>query len=786
MGIRDNIRSILNRSEPKRASYSPTSADAKWFDSVGKPKTIIATGKAGGGKKATAMPRDEKTLKAYWNYYMTEGTIFASINTIAWNTVMVGYHLISDDPDAKAIIQRKFDLMDLDSVLLDTVIYGLVFGDSFLEKVRAKGKDESIAGMAKPKKPKGFISQLKIVDPITMVINSDDYGNEQSYQQRIQGQLLNTLLKPEDIIHFKFFPQTSSPYGISLIGPSVTTIERKMATDETIFNAVQRHTAKYLVKVGDTEHIPPKSAFTQIQQELEDINSKNEIIVPGVIDITTIDERGVQGVSEYFDTFQRQMIVGLLCPEESLGMGTKSTEACYDEKTETLTKDGWKKYIELTNNDEIATYNPTQDAIEYNKPIDDVKEYIYDHDGDMIHFKSQKIDMLVTPNHRMWVNKNPTSTKEKWEFVTAEEIYNSNSHWAIKSRATREELNCSPDSDEANLMSLIGYFVSEGCIDNGNARVRISQKKQESADKIKCLLAELPYRFTERYSEDKGYEWTTYDKEICEQMSKFGTNCYDRHLTREIINKPISGLEYLLDSALDGDGTYDTREGRNNCEYTTTSKQLADDIQEIALRCGYPAHIIFSEDNRENRVGVWRVRINLSDKAYQIITPSMCEKVYYKGKVHCLNVPNHIYITRRNDKSAIQGNTAKVKEIMFERFIKAIQHKLAQRIRIEIINDILVYNGFEPDTVDIRFNSVTDNDEAVKAKWVGNLLRSDMKVFTINEIRAMFDYPPVEGGDELLINQDDAKEDKPKEKPDKDVEEDAGTVGSPPESSAEE
>lgn len=421
----------------------------KWFDDKGKPKTIIASGKASKGGGGGSGERNERTLKSYWGYYLGEGTIFASINTIAWNTVMVGYHLVSVDPDAKKLIEKKFDLMDLDGILLDNVIFGLVYGDAFIEKVRAKGKDPGIEGLKKAKKLKGHISSLKTVDPLTMVINTDEYGNEISYQQKIGGKLMDTELKPEEIIHVKFFPQPSSPYGISLIQPNQATIDRKMATDETIFNAVQRHTAKYLVKVGDAENIPPASVFTAIKSELEDINSKNEFIVPGVIDMTTIDERGVEGVSEYFDTFQKQMIVGLLCPEESLGLGTGSTEA-----------------------------------------------------------------------------------------------------------------------------------------------------------------------------------------------------------------------------------------------------------------------------------------------------------------------------------------TAKVKEIMFERFIKAIQHKLAQKIRIEIINDILLTNGFEKDLVHLRFNSVTDSDEAVKSKWLGNLLRGfpeGKKPFSINEVRAIFDYPPIEGGDDIF---DTSSEDKPKEKPkekpedvDEDVEE---------------
>jgi UDP-glucuronate decarboxylase len=436
-----------------------------------------------------------------------------------------------------------------------------------------------------------------------------------------------------------------------------------------------------------------------------------------------------------------------LCPEEALGQGRGSTEACYDDKTETLTKNGWKKYLELTNEDLIATYNPKTKLIEYCKPIDPVEKHIYDHKGPMIKFKSQKLDMLVTPEHRMWVNKNPTTTKEEWKFVSAEEILNSNSHWAIKSRVESKDYDkdFTPKQPIIDLMKFIGYFISEGSINSNEPYCRLSQKKEDSAYRMREVIYSNYPEFKESYSEEKGYEWHWYNKELYNMLKEFGDNCYNRYIPRVYLDYQPEYLKHLLFAALDGDGTFDTREGRNTCEYTTTSKQLADNIQEIAVKCGYRTHIIFSEDNRENRVGVWRVRIDLSEKDYIVITPEMCEKVYYEGKVHCLNVPNHIYLTRRNNKLAIQGNTAKVKQMMYEKMIRAFQLRMSDQIKEELINFILIKNGFREGSVKLRFNSVADSDEAVKAKWLGDLLRGFPEgelPFTIDEIRAMFSFGP--------------------------------------------
>ena len=91
--------------------------------------------------------------------------------------------------------------------------------------------------------------------------------------------------------------------------------------------------------------------------------------------------------------------------------------------------------------------------------------------------------------------------------------------------------------------------------------------------------------------------------------------------------------------------------------------------------------------------------------------------------------------------------TSKVKEIMYERMIRSFQNKLANQIRVDLINEILKVNGFKENSVKLKFNAVTDADEATKAKWMGNLLRGyypeEGKPFSKNEVRSMFDFPPV-------------------------------------------
>jgi len=283
-------------------------------DGAGRFKTVIATGKGvEKGKVSAVSERSESSLKKYREYYEGENTVFAAINTTSWNAVMVGYNLISESVEAKVLIKRYLDALNFDEILLDNVAYTLIYGDSFIEIVRNAG---------------GEITNLKTVDPITMNINYDKFGNITGYQQKIGGKLQDTVLKPEDIIHLRFFSIPSNPYGLSIIEPSKETIDRKISTDEALANAIIRHgTPKYKVKVGTENEIPPTAVFTDIQAELEDITEMNEIIMPSLVDITVLDEKGVPGIEEYSNMFQTQLVIGLMCPEEALGLGKGSTEA---------------------------------------------------------------------------------------------------------------------------------------------------------------------------------------------------------------------------------------------------------------------------------------------------------------------------------------------------------------------------------------------------------------------------------------------------------------------------
>ena len=62
----------------------------KYLKEDGRPQTLVRTGGGASEVSTTTEDRNLRDLDKYWNNYH-EGTVFASLNSTAFNTVMVGY-----------------------------------------------------------------------------------------------------------------------------------------------------------------------------------------------------------------------------------------------------------------------------------------------------------------------------------------------------------------------------------------------------------------------------------------------------------------------------------------------------------------------------------------------------------------------------------------------------------------------------------------------------------------------------------------------------------------------
>jgi 6-phosphogluconolactonase (cycloisomerase 2 family) len=103
---------------------------------------------------------------------------------------------------------------------------------------------------------------------------------------------------------------------------------------------------------------------------------------------------------------------------------------CFDEQTEVLTNHGWKLFKDLERDDLVATLNSKNNQVEYHR----YSRYIsYHYKGTMVHVSFNDGDLLVTPNHNMYVSRY-NATRNDWDeyaLVRADEIVNEKVRYKI-------------------------------------------------------------------------------------------------------------------------------------------------------------------------------------------------------------------------------------------------------------------------------------------------------------------------------------------------------------------
>ena len=130
------------------------------------------------------------------------------------------------------------------------------------------------------------------------------------------------------------------------------------------------------------------------------------------------------------------------------------------------------------------------------------------------------------------------------------------------------------------------------------------------------------------------------NKQVYEYLKQFG-HSKDKFIPKEIKMLPPDLLKILLDAMMLGDGYLNS--------YSTSSKRLADDVQEIAMKLGKGATI-----SKNKRTGVYTV--NITNGEVCVIKKSMTWEDY-DGYVYCVQVPNHLLYVRRKGKACWCGNS---------------------------------------------------------------------------------------------------------------------------------
>lgn len=369
--------------------------------------------------------------------------------------------------------------------------------------------------------------------------------------------------------------------------------------------------------------------------------------------------------------------------------------SCYDKTTRALTNKGLKKYNELKEGDLVFSLNPITKEIE-KKPIE--KIIIQKYKGEMVHFKNKRIDLLVTPNHNMFILNNAKNLCiESAEDVSKRSIFfMPKGVWKGKEEEyfTIEEYGKVKTKD---IMYLLGIFIGDGfnAYQEKELETKTGLPRQEylkqAKDKINGKFKKIE-KLGEHKSISHGYriffdipERDKCRKRVEETLANLGIkyqchkgkagthlyftsqaflkffNCcgkgaYNKYIPGNILEYSPKYLKYLFEGLMDSDG-------HDNKIYHTVSEKLVSDICELCIKLNlhpsiHKRHCKSFINGRKIEGDSYYVFIAKTDKS---IIKNRIKKINYNGDIWCLKVKdNKNFIVERNGRFDFCGNTDEV------------------------------------------------------------------------------------------------------------------------------
>jgi thymidylate synthase (FAD) len=344
----------------------------------------------------------------------------------------------------------------------------------------------------------------------------------------------------------------------------------------------------------------------------------------------------------------------------------RDRHGCYDDATEVLTEAGWMPWADVTGTELFAT-RTIDGRLEYQPALRLVRK---EYRGHMIGFKGVSIDLMVTPDHRVLASEMTTAVGRKRARYLLRPAY------SVLNRAHRHVTTADWAGEGLEwfgfdgqrfapepLLRLVGFFIGDGNLSQSNHIVFNLRKAREIG-------------YLHRTAAEAGLEVREWRNRhlavpVGPQLRRLFEQCYvDRQkvIPSRLLACSRRLLASLYDGLLQSDGSILVRAGKaDRHTYTTTSRPLADQIQELALKLGRSAsirpHTFAPGGGHLGNLSVWRVTIYNPTNS----RPALCRTKsaadnqmgveFYNGIIHCVQVPSGTLYVRRNGYAVWSGNT---------------------------------------------------------------------------------------------------------------------------------
>lgn len=404
------------------------------------------------------------------------------------------------------------------------------------------------------------------------------------------------------------------------------------------------------IVLGKISPIQPISGGESSDKKFKDSSKAYKYIIPGVVDRVWTKIYTSEG-------YEVRMV--RIRSERKPHIGDKL--CCYSPDHEVLTFDGWKNIKDITKNDRVASLHNGNTLI-YVKPTD-VQSYEYK--GSMYRVENSVASLRVTPNHRMWVERDGKFSAEK-----AKDIYSKK--YSFKKNV--EEYSCNimhkkfifPSGDSVDLQSWIGFFgawIAKGSIYPSEIRFPVRKCIMDVLEKTKISFTKI--------SEES---ISVTDVNIVNYINDISKDCLseEKCLPDWVWRLTTMQSALLVKSIIKCNNFYDKY---GYATYFTTNKSLRDDIQKLCLHAGMCADFSMRNNPDCYSICIYHKGVNAQvNKNIKDLTGTCrfnfkgeySENIYddqddiyedYDGKVYCCSVPGDgvIYVRRENSDGQVKA-----------------------------------------------------------------------------------------------------------------------------------
>lgn len=350
---------------------------------------------------------------------------------------------------------------------------------------------------------------------------------------------------------------------------------------------------------------------------------------------------------------------------------------CFDNITELLTVEGWKKYNKIKKSEEIYVYNEKKDAIVKEK----IKNIIITkYKGPMVHLEGRNIDFTVTPNHRMLYFDENTKTVKIRE---AEKIPKRNLRFLRSSVFKgRKKVN-------KNLLKILAWIITEGYNHTSGSGLYITQspnslyiKEIEKTLKAYCKGNEFGFK---KHGKDSYYLNAKTSKEIRKYLPDY------KAIPDWVFELNFNQRNLFIKTLMKGDGCF----SKSQRYFKQRRKDTLDKFLTLCIISGISAqgtNYKTIERIKEKTYPACQ-KINIRNGVW-VGTHNKPMLLNYNGIVWCVETPSGYIITRRNMKPIISHNSA-----------------IRKCVRVQLLKNSIQVTAFVPG--DKMHKEINEHDEVL-------------------------------------------------------------------------